>query len=203
MGNATPKTSLPADFNQLKKEGLVSLAKELDAQLNQPAAEATPEERSKAGANNMSVGLITKVFSIKKKDGTIIPGGFTFKVTQSVDVYAGGTKEEPKYEKNIFVQETWFKAWDNGTPVGTQLNELLSTNDWALVRLFWNFDGGKSSGIIDKPIQRTNQDGIVEDVLDADGKPKTRRGLQYAPDKRVVGFELLKAGKNAPTNVAI
>ena len=63
MGNATPKTSLPADFNQLKKEGLVSLAKELDAQLNQPAAEATPEERSKAGANNMSVGLITKVFS--------------------------------------------------------------------------------------------------------------------------------------------
>ena len=204
MGNATElKSSLPADFLQLKKDGLVQLAKDLDSQLNQPAAEATPEARRKAGANNMSVGLITKVFPITRKDGTPTNGGYNFKVTQSCDVYAGGTKEEPKYEKNIFVQETWFKAWDNGTPVGTQLNELLTSNDWALVRLFWNFDGGKASGIIDKPIQRTDSDGIVEDVLDANGNPKTRRGLQYAPDKRVVGFELLKAGKNASTNVAI
>ena len=204
MGNATElKSSLPADFLQLKKDGLVQLAKDLNSQLNQPATEATPEERSKAAANNMSVGLITKVFPIKRKDGTIIEGGFNFKVTQSTDVYAGGTKEEPKYEKNIFVQETWFKAWDNGTPVGTQLNELLTSNDWALVRLFWNFDGGKASGIIDKPIQRTDSDGNVEDVLDANGNPITRKGLQYAPDKRVVGFEILKAGKNASTNVAI
>ena len=204
MGNATaPLTSLPENFKKMKRDELITLSEKLDSQLNQPAAEATPEARRKAGANNMSVGLITKVFPITRKDGTPTNGGYNFKVTQSCDVYAGGTKEEPKYEKNIFVQETWFKAWDNGTPVGTQLSELLSTNDWALVRLFWDFDGGKVSGIIDKPIQRTDSDGNVEDVLDANGNPITRRGLQYAPDKRVVGFELLKAGKNASTKVAI
>lgn len=200
MGNATsPATT--TDFNALKKDALVAKCEQFESQLQQPAAELSPIERRKQCASNTTVGIINRVLPITRKDGSPVEGGYQFTLTQSVEINYG-TMESPDYQR-VEVQSTWFTAWDNGTeknpnPVGTNLNTLLQENDYAVVRLFWEFDGQGKNNVILKDVTRKAEDGNLVPVTNSMGEPIKKKGFSYAPKKKVFAFDVLKADKNKP-----
>ena len=166
--------------------------------------EQSPLERKIQFASNTTVGIVNRILPITKKDGTPVEGGSTFTLGQSVEVNFG-TKEKPNYQR-VDVQESWFTAWDNGTPknpnpVSTNLNAALKGKDWAVLRLYWDFDGRGPSNVYEKEIMDRTAEGDFETVLDpATGLPKTKRAFRYAPNKRVFHFEVLSSGVKTQTN---
>ncbi len=187
------------NFNALKKDALVTKCEEFEAQINAPAAELSPMDRRKQCASNTTVGIINRVLPITRKDGSSVEGGYKFWLTQSIEINYG-TIEAPDYQR-VEVQCSPFTAWDNGTPenpnpVGTELSNLLKDNDYAVVRLYWEFDGQGKANVVMKDVTNTDENGNIEPVFNALGEPLQKRGFNYAPKKKVFAFDVLRADKN-------
>ena len=103
---------------------------------NQPA-ELTEIEMRKQRANNSTVVLVRRCFPVTTREGEVVEGGFKLPAIQSLDINYG-TKEKPNWKKHQ-VQETWFEVWNNGTPLGDQLNTLIQSTEYAVLRLYWEF----------------------------------------------------------------
>ena len=196
-----PSAATFTNFKALNKPELITKCEEFEAQMNQPAPQLSPMERRKQCASNTTVGIINRVLPITRKDGSAVEGGYKFWLTQSIEINYG-TIESPDYQR-IEVQSSPFTAWDNGTPenpnpVGTELFNLMKENDYAVVRLFWEFDGQGKGNVCLKDVTNTDEDGNIEPVLNALGEPLQKKGFNYAPKKKVFAFDNLKAAKNQP-----
>ena len=154
---------------------------ELESQLAAPSAEATPLERRKANADCTSVGIVTGVYPVQRRDGSIVDGGYRIRVRIGAQVNFG-TSEEPQ-RRRIPVETVYFTVWDEPSNwVGTQIRQLMDTCGWACVRLFWEYSGNPRS-VRTKEMTNPNT-----------GRVYTETSFAYAPDKRVFGFDLLSQG---------
>ena len=173
-----PSASTTTNFSKLNKPELISKCEEFEAQMNQPAPQLSPMERRKQCASNTTVGIINRVLPITRKDGSAVEGGYKFWLTQSIEINYG-TIESPDYQR-IEVQSSPFTAWDNGTPenpnpVGTELFNLMKENDYAVVCLFWEFDGQGKGNVCLKDVTNTDEDGNINSEA-LDGKIKMLTG---------------------------
>jgi len=142
---------------------------------NQPA-ELTKIEKRKQCANNTTVVLVRRCFPVTTREGEVVEGGYKLPAVQSMDVNYG-TKEEPDYKKHE-VQETWFEVWNNGTPLGDQLNTLIQSTEYVLIRLYWEFTS-KSENI------------YFTDEVNDKGRSYKKTNYRYAPKKRIFAFDTL------------
>ena len=142
---------------------------------SQPA-ELTKIEKRKQCASNTTVVLVKRCFPVTKKDGTPVEGGFKLPATQSMDVNYGDS-DNPDYQK-VTVQETWFEVWNNGTPLGDQLNTLIQSTEYAVLRLYWEFS-----------CPSTNL--YTTDEVNDKGVSYKKKNFRYAPKKRIFAFDTL------------
>ena len=142
---------------------------------SQPA-ELTKIEKRKQCASNTTVVLVRRCFPVTKKDGTPVEGGFKLPATQSMDINYGDS-DKPNYKK-VTVQETWFEVWNNGTPLGDQLNTLIQSTEYAVLRLYWEFSCPSTNVY------------TTEEVNDK-GVSYKKTNFRYAPKKRIFAFDTL------------
>ena len=146
------------------------------AQVPSQPAELTKIEKRKQCASNTTVVLVRRCFPVTKKDGTPVEGGFKLPATQSMDINYGDG-DEPSYQK-VTVQETWFDVWNNGTPLGDQLNTLIQSTEYAVLRLYWEFSCPSTNVY------------TTEEVNDK-GVSYKKTNFRYAPKKRIFAFDTL------------
>ena len=146
------------------------------AQTPSQPAELTKIEKRKQCANNTTVVLVRRCFPVTTREGEVVEGGFKLPAVQSLDINYG-TKDEPDYKKHQ-VQETWFEVWNNGTPLGDQLNTLIQSTDYAVLRLYWEFTS--------KP-----ENVYVTDEVNDKGVSYKKTNFRYAPKKRIFAFDTL------------
>tara|TARA_Y100000401_G_scaffold114814_1_gene117398 strand:+ start:1181 stop:1798 length:618 start_codon:yes stop_codon:yes gene_type:complete len=139
-------------------------------------AELTKIEKRKQCASNTTVVLVRRCFPVTKKDGTPVEGGYKLPATQSMDINYGDA-DKPKYQK-VTVQETWFEVWNNGTPLGDQLNTLIQSTEYAVLRLYWEFS-----------CPSTNV--YTSDEVNDKGVSYKKTNFRYAPKKRIFAFDTL------------
>ena len=142
---------------------------------SQPA-ELTKIEKRKQCASNTTVVLVRRCFPVTKKDGTPVEGGFKLPAQQSMDINYGDS-DNPDYQK-VTVQETWFEVWNNGTPLGDQLNTLIQSTEYAVLRLYWEFS-----------CPSTNV--YTTDEVNDKGVSYKKTNFRYAPKKRIFAFDTL------------
>ncbi len=146
------------------------------AQTASQPAELTEIEKRKQRANNTTVVLVRRCFPVTTREGEVVEGGFKLPAVQSLDINYG-TKEEPNWKKHQ-VQETWFEVWNNGTPLGDQLNTLIQSTEYAVLRLYWEFTS--------KP-----ENVYVTDEVNDKGVSYKKTNFRYAPKKRIFAFDTL------------
>lgn len=176
-------TEAPAVEAPIQQDfAVLDAAAELEQQLQAPAAPADPLARRKANADNTTVVLVTGVFPIKRKDGTIVAGGYDVRAKQSASVNFG-TGDMPNYRR-VDVQETYFTIWDDsrgGNDLGSQMFELFEDAGTPVVRLYWDFSASADNVCV-KQITKVNGEVIDREVF------------RYAPKKRIWCFEHLNGG---------
>lgn len=161
---------------QLQSE--IAELKEKLAQAETPA-ELSKIEKRRQCANNTTVVLVNNCFPITNKDsGEVVEGGYKFPAIQSMDVNYG-TYENPDWKKNIEVQTTWFEVWNNGTPLGDQFQAEISSTQYALVRVYWDFTS-KPENIF-----------YTDEVNEKTGKAYKKVNFKYAPKKKMFAYEVL------------
>jgi hypothetical protein len=154
---------------------------ELEAILSAPAAEASPLQRRKANADSTTVGIITGVYPVQRRDNSVVDGGFRVRVRIGAQVNFG-TAEEPQ-RRRVPVETVYFTVWDEpNNMAGTQIRQLMDTCDWACVRLFWEYSGNPRS-VQTKELTNPNTGRVYRET-----------SFAYAPDKRVFAFDLLSKG---------
>jgi hypothetical protein len=166
-----------------KDQELLALKDQMAAE--QSAAEQPVElskiEKRKQRSDNTTVVLVRRCFPVTTREGQAVEGGFKLPAVQSMDVNYG-TKEKPDYKKHQ-VQETWFEVWNNGTPeepnpVADQLNTLIQSTEYAILRLYWEFNCPSTNVYT---TDETNDKGV---------KYK-KTNFRYAPKKRIFAFDTL------------
>lgn len=172
------------------KADLEARIAELEAQVSAPAAEPSPLERRKANADNTTVGIITGIFPIKRRDGSPT-GGYRVRVKIGAQVNFG-TNDEPN-RRRINVEEIFFAVWDNGTPanpnpVATKLAGLMSTVGWACCRLYWEYSATA------RAVQ------VREVINEETGDIRREEFFAYTPDRRIFAFDCLSSGGAAPAS---
>ena len=155
------------------------------AQAPSQPAELTKIEKRKQCASNTTVVLVRRCFPVTTREGKVVEGGYKLPAVQSMDVNYG-TKEEPDYKKHE-VQETWFEVWNNGTPLGDQLNTLIQSTEYVLIRLYWEFTS-KSENI------------YFTDEVNDKGRSYKKTNYRYAPKKRIFAFDTLSRVDLEPGN---
>lgn len=166
------------------KAQLEAQVAELQQQLSDAQAASQPAELSKIDkrkqcASNTTVVMVRRCFPITDQEGEAVPGGFRFPAVQSMDVNFG-TKDEPEYRK-IDVQETWFEVWNNGTPLGDQLNTLINSTEYALLRVYWEFSTPAKNVF------------VTDEVNERTGRSYKKHNFKYTPKKRVFAFDTLSS----------
>lgn len=157
---------------------------ELAAMLAAPSAEASPLERRKANADNTTVGIITGIYPVQRKDGSAVDGGYRVRVRIGAQVNFG-TAEEPE-RRRVTVEQIYFTIWDNGTPVATDLAEAMSGYSWMCCRLYWEYSGNPRAVQVR---QVTNPNT---------GSTYSEEFFAYKPDKRIFAYDILSCGGKAP-----
>ena len=170
---------------------VLSMARTTNAQLQSEIAELkeklaqaeTPAELSKIEkrrqcANNTTVVLVNNCFPVTNRDGEVTEGGYKFPAIQSMDVNYG-TKENSDWKKNIKVQETWFEVWNNGTPLGDQFQTEISSTQYAVVRVYWDF------------VSKPENIFYTDEVNEKSGKAYKKVNFKYQPAKRMFAYEVL------------
>lgn len=166
------------------KADLEARIAELEAQLAAPSAEASPLERRKANADNTTVGIITGIYPVQRRDGSVVDGGFRVRVRVGAQVNFG-TAEEPE-RRRVPVEQIYFTIWNNGTPVATELAKAMSGHGWMCCRLYWEYTGNPRSVQVR---QVTNPNT---------GNTYSEEFFAYTPDKRIFAYDILSCGGRAP-----
>ena len=172
----TTKAQLETQLTEVQAQLAETQDQLAAAQAPSQPAELTKIEKRKQCASNTTVVLVRRCFPVTKKDGTPVEGGFKLPATQSMDVNYGDT-DNPDYQK-VTVQETWFEVWNNGTPLGDQLNTLIQSTEYAVLRLYWEFSS--------KP-----ENVYVTDEVNDKGVSYKKTNFRYAPAKRIFAFDTL------------
>jgi hypothetical protein len=166
------------------KADLEARIAELEAQLAAPSAEASPLDRRKANADNTTVGIITGVYPVQRRDGSVVDGGYRVRVRIGAQVNFGDS-EEPQ-RRRIPVEQIYFTIWDNGTAVATELVEAMSGHSWMCCRLYWEYSGNPRA-VQTRQVTNPNT-----------GNTYTEEYFAYTPDKRIFAYDVLSCGGNAP-----
>ena len=140
----------------------------------------------KLNANNTTVVLVNRYTVITDSDGNPAgDGGIRIWGQQSMDVNFG-TKTAPKFDR-VPVQETPFDVWNNGTPLADQLQTLIDTTDWAVIRLYWDFSL-KAADISYVPAKDKDGETIISRRT---GKAKLEPKFRYKPTKKAFAFDTI------------
>lgn len=157
-----------------------------DAEAAEAAAQADKLAKRKLNANNTTVVLVNRYTVITDKDGNPAgDGGIRIWGQQSMDVNFG-TKTAPKFDR-VPVQETPFDVWNNGTPLADQLQTLIDTTDWAVIRLYWDFSL-KAADISYVPAKDKDGETIISRRT---GKAKLEPKFRYKPTKKAFAFDTI------------
>lgn len=157
-----------------------------DEEAAEAAAQAEKLAKRKLNANNTTVVLVNRYSVIKDRDGNPAgDGGIRIWGQQSMDVNFG-TKTKPQYDR-VPVQETPFDVWNNGTPLADQLQTLIDTTDWAVIRLYWDFSI-KAAEISYVPAKDKNGETVISRKT---GTAKLEPKFRHRPAKKVFAFDTI------------
>lgn len=157
-----------------------------DAEAAEAAAQADKLAKRKLNANNTTVVLVNRYTVITDSDGNPAgDGGIRIWGQQSMDVNFG-TRTAPKFDR-VPVQETPFDVWNNGTPLADQLQTLIDTTDWAVIRLYWDFSL-KAADISYVPAKDKDGETIISRRT---GKAKLEPKFRYKPTKKAFAFDTI------------
>ena len=130
--------------------------------------------------------MVNRYTVITDKDGNPAgDGGIRIWGQQSMDVNFG-TRTAPKFDR-VPVQETPFDVWNNGTPLADQLQTLIDTTDWAVIRLYWDFSL-KAADISYVPAKDKDGKTIISRKT---GKAKLEPKFRYRPTKKAFAFDTI------------
>ena len=169
------------------------------AEAAEAAAQAEYIAQRKLRANNTTVVLVNRYTVITDRDGNPAgDGGIRIWGQQSMDVNFG-TKTAPKFDR-VPVQETPFDVWNNGTPLADQLQTLIDTTDWAVIRLYWDFNL-KAADISYVPAKDKDGKTIISRKT---GKAKLEPVFRYKPTKKAYAFDTIaQSGEDSSNNEEI
>ena len=166
-----------------------------DAEAAEAAAQAEKLAKRKLNANNTTVVLVNRYSVIKDRDGKPAgDGGIRIWGQQSMDVNFG-TKTKPQYDR-VPVQETPFDVWNNGTPLADQLQTLIDTSDWAVIRLYWDFSI-KAAEVSYVPAKDKNGETIISRKT---GTAKLEPRFRHKPAKKVFAFDTIAQSEGDSSN---
>ena len=149
----------------------------------------------KLRANNTTVVLVNRYTVITDRDGNPAgDGGIRIWGQQSMDVNFG-TKTAPKWDR-VPVQETPFDVWNNGTPLADQLQTLIDTTDWAVIRLYWDFSL-KAADISYVPVKDKNGETVISRKT---GTAKLEPKFRRRPAKKVYAFDTIAQSEEDSSN---
>ena len=153
-----------------------------------PPAEASPEMDKiairKQNASNTTVVLVNRYNEIQDKDGNPVgEGGIRIWGQQSTEVNYGNS-DNPDYRR-VEIQSTPFELWNNGTPLADSFKLLLDSNDWVLVRLYWEFST-KAADITMVDVKDKNGNPVISRKT---GNPVQQPKFAYRPNKRVFAYD--------------
>ena len=161
----------------------------------EPAEMVDQLAQRKLRANNTTVVLVNRYTVITDRDGNPAgDGGIRIWGQQSMDVNFG-TKTAPKWDR-VPVQETPFDVWNNGTPLADQLQTLIDTTDWAVIRLYWDFSL-KAADISYVPVKDKNGETVISRKT---GTAKLEPKFRRRPAKKVYAFDTIAQSEEDSSN---
>ena len=171
-----------AQLKSLTKDQLIALVEskeQLVADL-EAANELLSSDQPAGGmdipADMMMTGMLRAVTPVTRKDKTVVDGLFKFAVETAVSYTTGQDADGKNIWQRVNGYKTvWFTA---DQALADQLQGLLDTNDWTLVRNWYRY-ATSARNIIDVQ-QRDYKTNEVR--RDEHGKPLMRKALNHPAD---------------------